>query len=101
MKILSIDPSGNFTEGKGTTGWSLLDEFCKVIACGQIKAEYFENKICYWKAIVSLIEELNSDYLVLEDFLLYAHKSNVQINSRFETSKLIGIIEYKFTNKIP
>ena len=32
MKILALDPSGNFKEGKGTTGWCLLDENCKIQA---------------------------------------------------------------------
>lgn len=101
MKVLAIDPSGNFTEGKGTTGWSLLDESCNIIACGQIRAVDFNSKTYYWKAIVSLIEKLSPDHIVMEDFLLYAHKSNTQINSRFETVKLIGIIEFTFEGIIP
>jgi hypothetical protein len=101
MNVLAIDPSGNFTEGKGTTGWSLIDEDCNILACGQIKAELFQNKIAYWNGVVSLVEKLNPNYIVVEDFLLYAHKSSSQINSRFETVKLIGILEYVFTDKIP
>ena len=48
MKILAIDPSGNFTEGKGTTGWSLLDENMKILACGQILANNYKCKEAYW-----------------------------------------------------
>ena len=92
MKILAIDPSGNFTEGKGTTGWSLLDENLKIITCGQKLAIEYTKKEEYWKDILALITELKPDILVVEDFLLYASKSNSQINSRFETPKLIGII---------
>lgn len=101
MKILAIDPSGNFTEGKGTSGWALLDEHCSPIACGQVRAEEFETKTEYWGAVVNLAIQLQPDYLVIEDFLLYASKSKVQINSRFETVKLIGILEYVLSNKVP
>lgn len=99
MKILAIDPSGNFNEGKGTTGWALLDETCNPIACGQIRAEDFPTQISYWNAIVSLADNLEPDYIVIEDFLLYANKSQVQIHSRFETAKLIGVLEYYFKDK--
>lgn len=93
MKILAIDPSGNFTEGKGTTGWSLLDDSINILACGQILANNYEHKEAYWESIINLIDTLQPDRLVIEDFLLYASKSNNQINSRFETPKLIGLIE--------
>lgn len=102
MKILALDPSGNFTEGKGTTGWSLFDENFNVIACGQKLAINYECKEEYWASIIELISKLKPDRLVVEDFLLYATKSNSQINSRFETPKLIGIIElYAYKNKLP
>lgn len=102
MKILAIDPSGNFTEGKGTTGWSLLNEKFEITACGQKLATDYNTKEEYWKSILNLISELKPDQLVVEDFLLYATKSNSQINSRFETPKLIGIIElYAYEHHIP
>lgn len=101
MKILAIDPSGNFTEGKGTTGWSLLDENINILACGQILASQYNNKEDYWGSVITLIEHLQPDILVIEDFLLYASKSNNQINSRFETPKLIGLIEmYAYKNNV-
>ncbi len=102
FKILAIDPSGNFTEGKGTTGWSLLNFDGKIIACGQILASSFNTKMYYWNAIVNQITILNPSFVVVEDFLLYASKATNQINSRFETSKLIGILEFMCDhNKIP
>lgn len=101
MKILAIDPSGNFTEGKGTTGWSLLDETITILACGQLLASNYNSKEDYWRSVISLIKHLQPDRLVIEDFLLYASKSSNQINSRFETPKLIGIIEmYAYENNI-
>lgn len=102
MKILCIDPSGNYNEGKGTTGWSLLNENINIIACGQLLASEYKSKEEYWNNVIKLIINMNPDIIVLEDFLLYAHKSNNQINSRFETPKLIGLIEmYAWENKIP
>lgn len=95
MIILALDPSGNFNEGKGTTGWAILTEQRKVISCGQILAKNYPNVYAYWDAHIELIHSLKPDYIVMEDFLLYAHKAANQINSRFETPKLIGILEYE------
>jgi hypothetical protein len=102
MKILAIDPSGNFNEGKGTTGWCLLDENCKLISVGQLMASECNSKEEHWMEHLDLIKHLAPDYIVVEDYLLYANKSQSQINSRFETSRLIGAIElYCWTNNIP
>lgn len=94
MKILAIDPSGNFNEGKGTTGWALFTEDRKIISCGQILAENFDTKFDYWNAIIWLPKHLDVDVTVIEDFLLYESRAKSQINSRFETPKIIGLLEY-------
>lgn len=93
MKILALDPSGNFAEGKGTTGWCLLDENCKIQAVGQLLAKQCCSKEEHWNNHIQLIDQLNPDFIVIEDYLLYASKSQSQINSRFETPRLIGAIE--------
>ena len=93
MKILALDPSGNFKEGKGTTGWCLLDENCKIQAVGQLLAKQCHEKEEHWKNHIELIDQLKPDFVVVEDYLLYASKSQSQINSRFETPRLIGAIE--------
>lgn len=93
MKILALDPSGNFEEGKGTTGWCLLDEKCKIQAVGQLLAKECNEKEEHWTNHIRLIDQLNPDFVVVEDYLLYASKSKTQINSRFETPRLIGAIE--------
>lgn len=100
-KILAIDPSGNFDEGKGTTGWALISEDITIITCGQILAKNYTNKFDYWNEILKLIEHFDVDYVVIEDFLLYEESSRSQINSRFETPKLIGLLEHLcFTKNI-
>lgn len=98
--ILAIDPSGNFDEGKGITGWVLLDTQTNRIAkFGALDASTCLCAEAHWKRHLDLIDGLYAIYgsrlrVVLEDFMLYAHKAESQINSRFETPKLIGLIQY-------
>lgn len=96
--ILALDPSGNFNEGKGITGWCLYDANTKKIAkYGIINAEKFTTRTEYWKAHIDLLDSL-SGYgfvLVIEDYLLYANRATSQINSRFETPQLIGVLGYE------
>lgn len=103
--ILAIDPSGNFDEGKGMTGWCLYDhDLGKVIKFGVIKATHYNTPEEYWIAHLNLIDGLQGYFydLVVEDYRLYANRANSQINSRFETPKLIGIIQCEaFQRHIP
>ena len=96
--ILSLDPSGNYNEGKGTTGWCLFDtETNKIAKFGAIKAFKFTSLEEYWTAHIRLLDDL-AGYrytLVIEDYMLYANRATSQINSRFETPKLIGVIQYE------
>ena len=102
--ILSIDPSGAFKEGKGTTGWCLFSATCdRILLVGEISAKDYKTPMDYWQAHKKLIldtqEYLDITYkayylrVVIEDYLLYAHKANSQINSRMETSQLLGILK--------
>lgn len=96
--ILGIDPSGNYNEGKGTTGWCLLDsESGKIAKFGYIKASDYDNQYAYWDAHIQLIEGLAGyqPEIILEDYQLYAHRATDQINSKLETPRLIGVIEYE------
>lgn len=97
--ILGLDPSGNFYEGKGTTGWCIFNA-CdkKLIKAGSISAKTFKTQEAYWFAHLDLIATTNKKYkkkliVVMEDYMLYASKAKDQINSRMETSKLIGVIQ--------
>ncbi|MFA6755771.1 MAG: hypothetical protein WCR97_04695 [Bacilli bacterium] len=91
--ILAIDPSGNFTEGKGTTGWSILNTKNEIIEFGSVKAEDYSSKEEYWLSVLTVINLRKTDYVVMEDYLLYPSKKSCQSYSRLETPKLIGIIE--------
>ena len=96
--VLALDPSGNFKEGKGITGWCLLDTSTKKIAkFGYISASMYPNQYAYWDAHITLIDSLSgyAPAIVIEDYLLYSNRATLQINSRFETPQLIGIIKYE------
>lgn len=98
--ILAFDPSGNYYEGKGTTGWCLANDGY-VFAAGQIYAAEYRSQMEYWTAVVNKIktekDKLNPDdkfEVVCEDYRLYASESNAQINSNLETPQLIGVIKW-------
>jgi hypothetical protein len=106
--ILALDPSGSFNEGKGTTGWCVLEEASQVITMsGELNAKSYKCIETYWQAHLQLIADLKKRYgkrlvVVIEDFILYAQKAQAQINSRLETPKLIGILQYYcYTQQIP
>lgn len=98
--ILALDPSGNFDEGKGTTGWVLMNYKEKLLASGSIAAKDFQRKEDYYNAILGLIDKNHVRYndngfiVVIEDFVLYRDKASAQTNSKMETCRLLGIIQY-------
>lgn len=93
MRILAFDVSGNFEEGKGTTG------ICRLDAAGtpylyELKASEYNCKEAYWDDHINYIIRWRPDVLVVEGFRLYQSKSQTQVNSQFETPKLIGLLEW-------
>jgi len=106
--ILAIDPSGSFYEGKGCTGWCILESASeRITLTGNLYAKKHTRSEEYWQAHLKLIDEFNKRYqdrmiVVIEDYLIYAKYSQTHINSRMETSRLIGIIQYYcFKQNIP
>jgi hypothetical protein len=91
-KIMSIDVSGNFKEGRGTSGLAFM-ESGKVTHLYELSARNFDSPERYWEGHRTLIEKASPDYVVMEGFRLYGTKANEQINSEFETPQLIGIIK--------
>ena len=91
MKTLVFDPSGNYNEGKGTTGWAQYYDG-NLITVGQLRAAEFKSRNDYWDSHIKLIQALEPDVLVVESFRLYANKAKAQINSEFETPQLIGML---------
>lgn len=101
MKILAIDPSGAFNEGKGETGYVITINN-KIISFGSIKAWEYVSRADYWKAIADLITNNKPHVMVIEQYRVYSNQAATHINSEMETSKLLGYLEMKaLENKIP
>lgn len=95
---LGIDPSGAFKEGKGTTGWCVLDNATnKLVAIGVISATDYKTDHEYWEAHIKLIKQITKKYpqtaVSIEDYILYKNQAMAQVNSQLETVQLLGIIK--------
>lgn len=94
MRVLAIDPSGAFHEGKGTTGWALFEsKGRRLLDFGEVRASDYASSADYFRAIAALFQKEEELHVVIEDYLLYANKAMQQINSRMETPKLIGYLQ--------
>jgi hypothetical protein len=95
MKLLALDISGNFKEGKGTTGICLMIDG-KVVELNDIKAKDFDSAEEYWAAHEDYIHHLWPDHIVMEGYRLYNHKgmkASTQANSDLETPQLLGFLK--------
>ena len=102
--IVALDPSGNFTEGNGTTGICELDGVN--ISVDDIQANKYKQAEEYWRAHIYYLKmalKFNPDMeVVMEGYRLYGHKSDTQVNSTLETPQLIGVIRYWcYANNVP
>lgn len=98
--ILALDPSGSFKEGKGITGWVLMDSDENLIERGYIPASDYSCPEEYWDAHLDVVMKYNRRYkneliVVIEDYILYRDKSASQTNSQMETCRLLGVILWK------
>ena len=96
---MGIDPSGAFREGKGTTGWCVLDNRTnKLLRVGTISAKNYSSDVEYWEAHLQRIEWVHKHYkslaISIEDYILYKSSAMAQVNSQLETVQLIGIIKH-------
>lgn len=100
--ILAIDPSGSYNEGKGTTGLCVY-RHPKIRHLSIVKAKDYASQADYWNAVMHymdvLIVEHKVQVIVVEDYFLYAQRAKAQINSKFETSQLIGAIKIHYANR--
>lgn len=106
--VIGVDPSGNFYEGKGTTGIAVYDiKADKIIHVDYVSAKFATTQVEYWESVIDMLEGLLCKYgerksvLAVEDYLLYANTARAQINSTFETPQLIGVIKFYFNNICP
>jgi hypothetical protein len=94
MKVLCFDPSGNFKEGNGHTGWAYFVGG-KLITFGEVKASDFTTVEGYWHGIISdILEEIvhSPDVIVCENYQLFENKAKSQSWSHLETPQLIGYL---------
>lgn len=102
LKVLVMDPSGNYNEGDGTTGWVLIDQDQNILSFGNLKSKHLSCRADYHHAHLELIEQHQPNWIVLENFVLYADKASQQINSELETPRLLGVLEhYAWLHCIP
>jgi hypothetical protein len=98
--VLGMDPSGNFEEGYGTTGWCVQDcDTLEIVECGDISARDFKSRTEYHQAHIRLIQQMRLKYkplkvLSIEDYVLYPNRSREQSLSKMETPRLLGVLEY-------
>jgi hypothetical protein len=93
MRILAIDPSGNFSdrEGKGTTGIARF-EYDKVWQFGRVEAEDFSSMESYWFNVWRTVNHFPMDVIVCESYKLQPSKAGAQSYSSLETPQLIGYL---------
>lgn len=92
-RILGVDPSGAFNEGKGVTGILLLGPEAEIEHHTFVKAKDYDGQLAYWQGTIKEMEKIQKEsgsVLSIEDYVLYATAASAQINSEMETSKLIG-----------
>lgn len=91
MKMLVFDPSGNHTEGNGTSGWAVfIDD--ELMDFGDIRAADYTTPEAYWLAHWELIKSLKPDAVLYETYKLQAGKAMQQSWSQLETPQLIGLL---------
>ena len=103
IRVIAIDPSGNFEEGKGVTGYIEADVFDNgtytITDVGSINSEDYHSRIEYYKAHELLLE--SAGLAIIEDYRLYNHagaSAKMQSYSLMETPRLLGVLEYMADN---
>jgi hypothetical protein len=93
MRVLCFDPSGNFHEGKGTTGWALFVDK-KLETFGAIAAEDWDSQEQYWSVVAASITDKNPDLVLIESYRLFGGaRGAAQTHSQLETPQLIGYMK--------
>lgn len=96
MKLLSLDPSGNWgREGMGITGVTIMVDG-EVKELTEIRAKDYSSEVEYWAAHEDYIQREFPDHVRFEGYKLYNHKgmaAKTQANSELQTSQLIGVLK--------
>ena len=96
MKIVALDISGNFKEGKGTTGIAeLIDGEVRCIS--SLSAKHHSSPEEYWHEVIRDTIFRQPNVVVIEGYMLYNHKgmnASTQANSDLETPQLLGALKH-------
>ena len=102
MRVLSFDPSGNWSkrEGSGTSGWAFFEDG-ELKEFGDVRADKAESIEDYWAAHSELMDVKQPHIVVCESYKLQPGKAMVQSFSAMETPQLIGYLRMAcWLNKI-
>ena len=102
MKILAIDPSGNWNEkrGKGKTGFALWHDG-KIITA-PIDGHNAYSRMDYWTNMLGFTKSLYPNFIICEEYILYKDKAEQQYWDTLDTPRFLGALEYFcFLNNIP
>lgn len=100
-RVLCFDPSGNFSEGKGTTGYAVFEND-ELVTFGDVAAKDFETREEYWSWITKVIYDVQPTLCIIEDYHLFEFKSKQQSWSALETPQLIGYMRmFCYNHDIP
>lgn len=83
-RLLCLDPGE-------TTGWAIFED-CALHDCGQTRT--VRDGVIDFDAIRCLIMGSHCDWIVCEDYKVYAHKLDSHTFSPVVTLRVIGIAEY-------
>lgn len=97
--ILAFDPSGSFDEGKGTTGFVLMNHKEELLERGYIPATDYKRPEEYWNNHIVVLKKYHDLYeddliVVIEQYVLYKDRAASQTNSQMETCRLIGLMQW-------
>lgn len=97
MITITIDPSGNFEEGKGHTGIARMsNNDWSTVETSSINAKTFDDRHTYWTAVKKIIQDahLNGDkvQIVIESYV--TRMNGFTIGKMPETAMLIGVLVY-------
>lgn len=97
MLTLAIDPSGNFTEGKGHTGVAgIKDNDWSTVFTKSVNASDYESRFEYWTAVKKIIQdyviEKTPIQVVIESYVVRAN--GFTTGKMPETAMLIGVLVY-------
>lgn len=102
MRVIAIDPSGNFIEGKGHTGIAVIDNNdWKDVQVLSISAKDFESRHDYWKDIIYCIHRFAASpaqptKVVIESYV--TRMNGFTIGKQSETAMFIGALIWSLEN---